>query len=179
MKLLASILFLLFGIAPAFACTCINTVNMTDKEHSKYLKQVKAIFYGEVISLGEKRIIEIYRRGDMSVSTSYQPVKLKVLRSWKGIESDEVFVETDTESSCGYIASVGSKVMIYAYENKDTKIPLHINYCSIGHFDDEKMKLEYGAGKVFEHPEAKCIPQIENTEGFWAKLLKTVASFFP
>lgn len=178
MRILTSILFLLFGVTTAFACTCINTENLTNKEHSKYLKEVKAIFHGEVISLGEKRSIKKNFGNGIIIPITYQPVKFKVLRAWKGIETPEVFVEADVESSCSYIASVGSKVTVYAYENEDTKISLHINYCSVGHFDDEKMKREYGAGKVFEHPEVEQTPQVENTKGFWAKLWKTVTSFF-
>ena len=178
MKTFASILFLASGISTVFACMCFNIENITDAQHSKYLKQVKAVFYGEVISLNEKRIVEIKYPGNVNSSTTYQPVKFKVLQTWKGIETVEVFVETDVGSSCSYAASVGSKIMVYAYENKATEIPFYVNYCSVGHFDDEKMKREYGAGKVFEQPQVEQTQAAENAKGFWAKLLETITSFF-
>ncbi|HEX8286632.1 MAG TPA: hypothetical protein VF556_01475 [Pyrinomonadaceae bacterium] len=174
MKILASIVILLFGISDGFACTCANMENISEADHSKYLKEVKAIFYGEVIEKGEKREITWSKA---RITDGFQAIKFKVLRAWKGIENSEIIVETNISSSCQYNPEIGSKVMVYAYENKEAKIPLYINYCSIGKFNQQKMKREYGEGKVFEEPERQ-IPKNNSSENFVSMIWQKIISFF-
>lgn len=166
------ILVFLLSVSDSLACTCVNTTNISDKEHSGYLKKVKAIFYGEVVSLGEKR--EVSRRGrNFEATDIFQPVKFRVLRAWKGVESAEITVETDAESSCRYVPSVGNRIMIYAYEDKPASIQYFVNYCSVGVFDDEKMKREYGEGTLMQPAENK-----EISTGFWTRLWDQLVSYF-
>lgn len=186
MKILVSILILLFSVSASLACMCINADGLSDAEHSKYLKKVKTIFYGEIVSLGEKHIVERKYRGGVTFEDTFQPVKFKVLRAWKGVEDAEVFLEADTESSCGFSPQLGSKIMVYAYESRDLQIPLYINQCSINEnqFDEERMKREYGAGKVFEQTQIEQtqikqpLPQTENVESFWSGIWRKITSLF-
>jgi hypothetical protein len=178
MKILLSILFSLFSASAILGCTCANTKNITDEEHSKRLKQVKAIFYGEVISHGERRFVGNKYPSTPNTISTHLPIKFRVLRAWKGIDSEEVIVETEVSSSCGYVAEVGSKIMVYAYEDKKLNTPFEISQCSIEHFDDEKMKREYGEGKVFDNPKVSPIQLSENNESFWSNIWKTFTSLF-
>ena len=174
MKILAVISIIFFSFSSILACTCVNTSNISDAQHSKYLKEVKAIFYGEVISLGEKRDVEY----TAAYQNTYQAVKFKVLRSWKGVDSPKVTVETEIKSNCMYIPDVGNRIMVYAYESKELKIPLLINYCSIGKFNDERMKREYGEGKVFEEPTPQqSNQQPEPQEGFWSWIWQKIVPY--
>lgn len=178
MKIFAAILFLFSGISTTFCCSCYNFTNISEAQHSKYLRNVKAIFYGEVISLGEKRVIEQYPGKISSYSQTYQPVKFKVLRAWKGVESEEITVEADVDSSCQYIGAIDSKITVYAYEDANLKVPLYINYCSIGHFDDDKMKREYGEGKSFEESPRLTPETTQTSKGFWSNVWSKIVSFF-
>ncbi len=150
MKPLLSILFLLFFISPAFACTCMNMRNLTVKEHNKYLKEVSSIFEGEVMSLGEKRTVLRKYSEKLTLQETVQSVTFRVYRLWKGQEQTEVTVETDAESSCRFLPPVGSRVTVYAGRARDKTGFLSINQCSVGSFDDQKMRVKYGEGKVIE-----------------------------
>lgn len=177
MKILGSVFILLLKTSIVLACTCVNTANISDEQHSKYLKQFKAIFYGEVIEIGEVReVVRKYKNG-FSLTDTVQPIKFKVLTAWKGVETAEITVETDALSSCKFVPNVGNEIMIYAYENKKSEIPFSVNYCSINKFDDEKMKREYGAGKTFEQ-EKKEIRTDANSENLLSTLWNKVISFF-
>ena len=106
MKPLFSILLLLSSFSAVFPCTCANTANISGNQHSKYLKEVKAIFYGEVVSLGEKRIV-----GKLNeYQSTFQTVKFKVFRAWKNVDNSEITVETEIESSCQFIPKIGNKL---------------------------------------------------------------------
>jgi hypothetical protein len=181
MKILVSSLILFFSYNLASACVCINT-NSSDVQARNYLKSVKAIFYGEVVSISEKSTIDNNSNKNIDFWDGYHTVKFKVFRAWKGIDNSEVNVEADLESSCNCHLEVGSKVTVYAFENKELNIPFMMNYCSINHFDDEKMKREYGEGKVFEQftqltSQLSAAPN-ENSQGFWSSIWKKITSFF-
>ncbi len=176
MKIFVTILFLLIISPAVFACTCVNAKNYSDAEYRKMLKQVKAIFYGEVTSLGEQRFVEL-DYGKVKPITSYQTVNFKVLRVWKGIDFNEIAIETEAASSCQYIPQAGSKVIIYAYPNKNTKTSLFMNQCSVG-LDDDRMKRELGEGKVLAQSQTLLFQPAENGESFLETVLKQVISLF-
>ena len=178
MKFFAAIFVLFSSISTTFCCTCYNFRNSSEVQQSKYLKNVKAIFYGEVVSLGEKRVIEQYPGEISSYSQIYQPVKFKVLQAWKGVESVEITVEANVDSSCQYIAAIGDKTTFYAFEDSNLKVPLYISYCSTEHFDDEKMKRELGAGKLFEDSPQLIPETTQTTKGFWSNLWNKIVSLF-
>ena len=156
--------------------SCITYARDNDIKHSQELQKIDAIFYGEVISIGERiNSKDEFRYGS-------QILKVKVLRAWKGVETNEVSVAytrayTTFEKEIG---DIGTRKLFYAYRLEDD-FNLHISSCSFTLFDDEKMEREYGAGKVFEQSriEQNTPPeQAEKIENFWAKLWKTITSFF-
>ena len=167
-----AIIFLLLVFTPALACTCINARNLFAKEHNKYLDHVAAIFEGEVVSLGEPRSIGRELIGGHKVLETLQPVRFRVFRTWKGPEQSEITVETDAWSSCRLIPSIGDRAVVYAGTTGKAGSPLQINYCSIGKFDDRKMKVRYGPGRIVEQPAPL---QSAETPGilsvFWAKIV--------
>lgn len=177
MKFLNLVLILLTISPAAFACTCVNTKNYSDAEYSKMLKQVKAIFYGEVISLGGQRFVEENYGDNKTLKRSFQPVNFKVLRAWKGVDSNEITVETEASSSCKYLPAVGSRVIIYAYQNKNARKTLFINQCS-ANFDNDRMKRQLGEGKDFEQFQIQQTQQTENNESVLARFWKSIAAFF-
>lgn len=177
-KLLIISIIVLVSISDSLACTCVNTSNISDEQHSKYLKKVKAIFYGEVISLGEKRQVtyKVKNRAGNSydeITDVFQPITFRVLRAWKGVESPEITVEADAGSSCAFVPPIGSKLTIYAYENRAAKIEYSVNYCSVGVFDDKRMKGEYGEGRFLQPEETK-----EISISFWSRLWNHLVSYF-
>lgn len=187
MKFRFAFFILLFGFllllplvfySTGFACTCTNKND--NKRHSEALKDVKAIFYGEAVSKGEeKTILKKYKDG-VAIPFSFQPVRFKVLRYWKGIETEEVIIETEIGSSCGFNPEVGKSYMIYAYENSVVNA-LSANYCSVSGFYDDKMKREYGEGKSFPEATPQASPSIEQknvSENFFLWLWKQILSFF-
>ncbi|MEJ7849466.1 MAG: hypothetical protein WKF92_15400 [Pyrinomonadaceae bacterium] len=176
MKILVSLLVLFFAFSPGFACSCVNT-SVPVKEHNKYLKNIEAIFDGEVVSVGEKRIVVRKYEGGFTLKDTVSPVKFKVFRIWKGFDQSEIIVETDVESSCRFIPAVGSRYTVYASKGLETDGPLSIGYCSIGKFDDAKMKIEYGEGKLMNQPTP--IPRAnEKTENFFSIVWNRIVSFF-
>ena len=173
MKIVCAIFILIFNSSLAFSCTCIYARGLSDKEHSKYLKSVAAIFEGEVISLGEKRQITRKFGKGIVIEDTVQPIIFKVTRAWKGVDQPEIIVETDAASSCQFLPPIGAKIVIYAYPPREKSGALSINYCSTGVYDDEKMKREYGPGIVIEQPDAASTiePRISMISMIWNRLV--------
>jgi hypothetical protein len=175
-KILALISVLFFSCNSAFAHSCVTYSRSSDKEHNRELQKIDAIFCGEVISIGEP-----LKNKDESKYGS-QILKIKVLRVWKGIETNEVSIAytrayTTFEKEIG---DIGTTKLFYAYRLEDDS-KLHIDSCSFTLFDDEKMKREYGDGKVFEQSQIEQNireEQTENAESFWNELWKSITSFF-
>ena len=174
MKILASILFVIFSFNSAFAHTCVTYSRLSDKEHTEKLQEIDAIFYGEVISIGEPN----YNQNEFKYGTHI--LRIKVLRVWKGIDTDEVSVAYlrayqpfDKE-----IGGIGTKKLFYAQKSKDDS-NFHVRYCSFTLFDDERMKRELGEEKVIEEPAPLLLPeQSDTTESFWSGIWQRINSFF-
>ncbi len=152
MKILISIFIMFFAFKPGLACTCVNTKDLSVKEHSKYLKNIQAIFEGEVVSVGEKRTVVRKNKGEIILEDTVSSVTFKIFRIWKGLDQPEVTVEADVASSCQFIPQVGNRFTVYASEARKPDGMLYIHYCSVGTFDDAKMKVEYGEGRLVQHP---------------------------
>ena len=158
----------MFSYNSAFATTCTTWTRLSDKKHSEKLREIDAIFYGEIIAINKPS-----QSSENNIDFT-QILQVKVLRVWKGVEEKEVFVKyirfywfTEMDKS-----DIGKKEMFYAYKLKDDS-SLMINSCSLGAFDDERMMREYGEGKIIEQPQP-----IETTEGFFAWLWRKITSFF-
>lgn len=157
MKIFALIMFLIFGCNQIFAHTCATFSRLNDKDYNEKLNEVDKIFYGEVISVSETEN-KIYL------------VKFKIIRSWKGIESKEISAKLS--NPCGISLFVGEKRMIYGYDLKNENI-IDVNCCNFSLFDDERMKREYGEGKIVEVAETKS-----KTEGFFVWFWRKITSVF-
>lgn len=177
MKILISIFILIFSYNLIFACMCVNKDFLSDKEYSELLQTKAAIFYGEVIDVGEKRTMYGKTLGGRSYPFIVQKVKFKVLRVWKGVEELEISVETNASDSCQFIPVIGERYKVYADKNKEFNIPIFTDYCSVSSFDEERMKLEYGEGRVFEEPEQES-RQNKPAESFLAMIWQKIISFF-
>jgi len=124
-------LIYLSGISLAVACKCAP-----NKPPLQSLNQVDAAFVGEVVSVKKAN----YRKY----------IKMKVLRSWKGMDSNFVKLDTGMGSDdCGFYFLKDQKYLVYA--NKNDKI-LKTGICT------RTKALEYaskeikqlGAGKIHD-----------------------------
>jgi hypothetical protein len=70
------------------------------------LKQSAAVFSGEVLGIGNGR--------------NYLEVRLRVERSWKGVEGEEVSLSTDSTTESPHYR-VGQKYLVFAYK-RDGKL---------------------------------------------------------
>lgn len=154
MKVFVSIIFLLFSYNLVLACSCLEP---TDAKKTEAIKSASVIFYGKVISV--------------TPTENYQiKAKFHVLRSWKGLEKNEIDVTTPSESSaCGVNFTVGQTHLIYSYSN-----PASTSSCSMLLVDEKLLRETLGEGKTFEN----MPPPQPETEGFFAWLWRKISSFF-
>jgi hypothetical protein len=106
----ASIFSLMLLPLHAHACGCgpLSLEYMTGKKVTAKrlvrdeLKRSKAVFSGEVLTIGVAR-------------NAYWVVTFKVERTWKYVEADEVTILTPaTDWTCGYNFEVGQRYLVYA-----------------------------------------------------------------
>ncbi len=177
MKIILASFILLISHSIALSCTCVNT-QVPVKQHNKWLKDVSAIFDGEVVSLGDKKTIVRKYNGGVTIEDIVQPVTFHVYRVWKGIEQEEITVETDVGSSCALKPTVGSRFTVYAYTAGKPSGELSMNYCSVGHFDDAKMMVEYGEGKFIQATPNEVSELDEPEPTFISLIWNKIISFF-
>lgn len=173
MKILASILVLFFCCNLVLAHSCATYSRTSDEKHSQRLQKIDAIFFGEVIFVSEP----MNNQDEFKHGT--QKLRIKVLQAWKGVETNDIS-DLYTRAYTSFekeIGGIGTKKVFYAYSRNDDP-NLHIDFCSFSAFDDERMKREYGEGKVFENPQIQQIQQIENNESFWSRVWESIISFF-
>src|SRR5207249_860298 len=105
------IIFLIMAIFSAtsinvFGCTCdlpVKNIKLK-KQVKKALKQSKAVFSGKVTEI------------DNNPSKLFVKVKLKIEKTWKNINSQEVIVITGRGSGdCGYPFQMSESYLVYAY----------------------------------------------------------------
>ncbi len=146
-----------FAYNLALACSCKSS---TEEDKINAVKNASIIFSGKVISIVPTK--------------NYQNrVKFHILKSWKGLETNEIVVTTASESSaCGVNFTVGETRMIYSFSN-----PPSTSSCSMMLVDGKLVREILGEGKSFEDLPA---PQTETkeTEGFFAWLWRNITSIF-
>ncbi len=153
MKIFGSFLILFFGYYAALACSCANT---GDTGKDKAIVDSPIIFQGKVISI----------QSSWSSPADDHKVKFQVLRVWKGVETNEIIIETPSEpSACGYSFQEDSTYVVYAHGN-----PLFTNTCSMMAVDEERVRKVLGEGKNFENS--------LQPEGFTSWLWRKITSFF-
>lgn len=156
MKILVSVVFLLFSYNLASACSCLKP---TESSKAEAIKDASTIFYGKVISVNftEKNQIE---------------AKFHVLRSWKGLETNEIVVTTaPTSAACGVNFTVGDTKLIYGFGN-----PPSTGSCSMLTVDENKLRETLGEGKNFENMPSQ--PEIQESESFFTRLWQKITSIF-
>ncbi len=170
MKILFCIIIVFFLFSTSFACSCV--VNLPDEEQLKYLKKLDTIFYGEVISIREKRIVVRRDRTE-----KVKPIVFKVLRIWKGIKTQEITVEANAHDSCQVNIKVGQKHLIYAGKWQESDVLNYIDYCSFERFDKKALEKFYGAGEVIEGKNQSS-KQSEDSKSFLSIIWTKILSFF-
>lgn len=157
MKIFGSILILLFAYNLISACSCKSS---TEEDKINAVKNASIIFSGKVISI-------------VPTENYQNKVKFHVLKSWKGLETNEIVVTTSSESSaCGVNFTVGETRTVYSFSN-----PPSTSSCSMMLVDGKLVREMLGEGKNFEDLPA---PQAETkeTEGFFTWLWRKITSIF-
>ncbi len=110
-----SLMFLFASALNSFACSCQLSPAPMKKQVKDAYTDSYAVFSGEVLKITQK--------DEWSVA-----VKIKVEKSWKGEFSQEIIINTNSQSSmCGYSFEVGKRYLVYVYGTKDD---LNTNNCS-------------------------------------------------
>ncbi len=121
-------------------------------------------------------------------------ITYKVSRVWKGDIKPEITIKFDNPcvTVCQKVneplnvpvkVSEAKKEIVYAYRVLKEDPFLRVNCCSVGSFDDLRMKREYGEGTAVEQPAQEIEqPSKEQTtaaaESFWSQFWNTITSFF-
>lgn len=107
--------FLILGQSSAQACSC-PTVGSTELELKWKLKELQAVFSGEVLEINK-----IPQSRDVSV-------KINVETVWKGLVLREVTINTpESSGACGYPFEVGKSYLVFA--SLDDKVNLTTGLC--------------------------------------------------
>lgn len=116
-SLLAILAIGLLVSAPAHACKCMFPPVETA------LADATAVFEGRVVSIAGTPSGDPPPLGELVVT-------LRVVRTWKGVESDErIEVRTNGSSAaCGYTFAKDQSYLVYARTSEDQK--LHVSSCS-------------------------------------------------
>jgi len=87
--------------APAQACSCLQST-LPDA-------------YAAAVAVFEGHVLEVQSVEPTASQPGYRNVRMQVVRSWKGTESEEVVVTTPTDSAgCGYAFSAEQSYLVYA-----------------------------------------------------------------
>ncbi len=182
MKFLFCVIFVVWFYSAAFACTCV--VNLPEEEQIKAMEEVDTIFYGEVISIGEKRRanregITVKETGQIFYRTEIvKPIKFKVLRFWKGEKAEEITVEANAHDSCQLNIEIGEKHLIYAGYKKVPNSVNYVNYCSPSRFEESILKKVYGDGEIVEEEKIESHEQTKIPDNFFSIIWLKLISFF-
>jgi hypothetical protein len=172
MKMLMLILILCSSHVVSQNCgttSCVYLGRLSNVEYEKKLNEVGAIFYGEIISQSEPLYEE--------KGTPYRILKVKVLRVWKGIETNEVEVKFHySDKDCLEMGELG-KMMFYTSSYIDHEKYLETYWCNKYSFDEKKTKSILGDGKPIELSELEQ-SKTEKPDSFWTNLWSGILSFF-
>ena len=106
LSFMSLLVLLLLGAAPVIACSCFRVPDPP----CRAVGSADAIFEGEVL---DREKIE-----PNEGSSLRRRFTMKVRNSYKGSPGEAVYVYTgDGDSDCGYRFKIGSRYLVYAYEN--------------------------------------------------------------
>ena len=104
-----AVCWLLVGTSEISACTCMESKDNPDQQLINQKREAAgAVFSGKVIKI---------ERPVASKSTPFASVKVyfKVIKSWKGITTDNVIISTSQSSNaCGFQFTVDEQYLVYA-----------------------------------------------------------------
>lgn len=112
-KLGVAILIMLCCFDAAHACSC-GKIGPPPEE----LKKHRAVFVGEVISVGPPKVIKLRNsKGRVYGVGPIIEVKFRVAKAWKGVNADTLIVKTNVPdgASCGWDFKEGRNYLVYAY----------------------------------------------------------------
>jgi hypothetical protein len=173
MKVFGLILFLLFSHNLISACTCAR---LDEKQSIESLKKTDAVFQGEVISISPPQTRKLKNsKGKIYYEEQYLNVEFKVLRAWKGVESETVIVESETDNwSCSLRYKVGQTDYVAANGK-----PLKTNICGRAVIAPDRLAEIFGAEKVFESPTPEqSTRQTEPAQSFLSKIYNKIIYLF-
>lgn len=141
-RMIALILILAVASLGAYAHSCVTFERVDDEKYKSELAKIDAIFYGEVVEIGERTI-------DANVSRfDFQPLQIRILRSWRGPETTNVMVYyfrayDDFQKEVGLR---GTRKLFFARRGEDGT--LRVDFCSFETlFGEVRMKTVLGEGK--------------------------------
>lgn len=173
MRIFGIILFLLFSHNVISACTCAR---LDEKQSIESLKKMDAVFQGKVVSISPPQTRKLKNsKGKIYYEEQYLNVEFKVLRAWKGVESETVIIESETDNwSCSLRYKVGQTDYVAANGK-----PLKTNICSRASIAPDRLSEIFGAEKVFEAPTPEqSTRQTETAQSFWSKTWNKIIYFF-
>lgn len=153
-----------------FACSCVRDIPQEESFNNS-----KAVFSGRVLLIDEKNSLSDKIIGFFAPSFSYhREVKIQVLDSWKGINSDVVTVSTGRgDGDCGFDFRENEEYLIYAYDaSENFKTELGTNICNRTQTLFAAWKEVLLLGESTEFPAKHGIPSDEQN-------LSTKPSLFP
>jgi hypothetical protein len=111
-RLLILALLLTIGVRAVYGCEC------SIEKHKANFRSAKQIFFGEVISIGDSKTLNL----EFS-NAPLHSVTFKVEKVWKGRKTDEIVVVTDSCASmcCTVQFHEGGKYLVYVYD--DSSLP--------------------------------------------------------
>ncbi len=112
----SALCLLLFFASESFACSCSPNFNDSGKSEQQIVKEnrenAQAVFSGKVTKI----ILSDAPKGKEPFSAE---VHFKVIKSWKGITTEEAIVHTAHICCiCGFPFKVGKEYLVYAYGEK-------------------------------------------------------------
>ena len=130
-----------------YACSC-PPLEMTSLEED--MIEATEIFLGTVIS------------ATLNPTNNFSEIRYRVEKRWKGSDSNEVTVWSDTNNNCGYYGYVGKRELVIAHE-RDGK--LRISICSIITPEYRSNKYSVTAEEVLDILITLSPEQIKNMNG--------------
>jgi hypothetical protein len=125
----------LVAAAPALSCSCVEREPIFEDQVAEAFATATSVFFGEVESV--ETFVETPTMADRkaassqgltALSTEWQVVHIKVLRSWKGDKKpgDRILARTIMRYFCGMEMMPRERWLVYAYSDE----PISVSQCS-------------------------------------------------
>ena len=166
--LIFTLLILLVSFQTSFACSCVQ------RSTCEFASTASVAFIGKVIDSEElsRKVVhrELPMGGDWESRESVegrQVSRLSIQESFFGTQGkDEIVIETETSSSCGFRLQAGETYLIYA-DKSDNEVNLMTHMCS-----GSKLLSRAGEDLAYLRPNKNNAASLSGNVGFgtWWKL---------